>query len=346
MKFIIKVFLPLVLLVVGAAGYYYYTQFNQFKQSELSKDIASFEIKKGSHIRAVAKKLKSKNIIESGLYFSILARLTKQDTKIKAGEYALEKGMKPTDLLDLFSKGKTLQYQTRIPEGGRFKDLVKAIKADKNLKQTLSDADYANIMSKLKTKYQHHQPEGWFFPDTYSYPRNTTDLEFLQRAHNAMLGVLDKLWVKRKPFKGIVSPYDVLVLASIIEKETGHSSDIAKVSRVFINRLEKNMLLQTDPTVIYGMGDSYKGNIRKKDLKKDTPYNTYTRKGLPPTPIATPGLASIYSVFSPAEGEILYFVAKGKGDGTSYFSKTYKEHKKAVIKYLLNGKASRYKGDK
>ena len=348
MKFIFKVLLPLLLLIAGVAGYYFYTQFKQFRETGLQQDVASFEIKKGSHIRKVAKSLKNKGIFSSSqadLYFVLLAKLNRQDSKIKAGEYALKKGMTPDDLLNHFTKGKTLQYQTRIPEGGTFKDLVKIIKADKNLKQTLSDADYAKIMQKIKTKYPHHQPEGWFFPDTYSYPRDTTDLQFLQRAHNAMVKVLDENWQDRKPFKGIDTPYDALILASIIEKETGHSSDRTKVARVFLNRLQKGMLLQTDPTVIYGMGDSYKGNIRKKDLKKDTPYNTYTRKGLPPTPIATPGLASIKAVFEPADGDILYFVAKGK-DGTSYFSKTYKEHQKAVIKYLLNGKASRYQGNK
>jgi len=198
-------------------------------------------------------------------------------------------------------------------------------------------------MQKLDSKYKHHKPEGWFFPDTFSYPKGTTDIQFLQRSHNAMVKLLDKEWKKRKPFKGINTQYDALILASIVEKETGDPRDRSKVARVFINRLEKGMLLQTDPTVIYGMGDSYKGNIRKKDLKKDTPYNTYTRKGLTPTPIATPSAASIKAVFEPAKGDILYFVAKG--DGTSYFSKTYKEHKKAVIKYLLNGKASRYKGN-
>ena len=344
MKFFFKLFVPLVLLAAGVAGFYFYTQFNHFKQTELPRDIASFEIKRGSHIRSIAKSLKSKNIIDSAFYFTILAKINRQDTRIKAGEYALKKGMKPDDLLNLFSKGKTLQYQTRIPEGGTFKELVQIIKADKNLRQTLSDDDYKHIMQKLKTKYQHYQPEGWFFPDTFSYPRGTTDLQFLQRAHNAMLKVLDEEWQKRTPVKELSSVYDALILASIVEKETGHAKDRGKIARVFLNRLKKGMLLQTDPTVIYGMGDLYKGNIRKKDLKKDTPYNTYTRKGLPPTPIATPSLASIRAVFSPADGDMLYFVAKG--DGSSHFSKSYSEHQKAVIKYLLDGKASRYQGNK
>ena len=303
----------------------------------------SFEIKKGSNIRTVSKNLDNNNILKPALFFTALAKINKQDTKIKAGEYNLDKGMSPDDLLALFTKGKTIQYQTRLPEGSTFKEIITLVKNDKNLKQTLTDDDYKNVMSKLDTKYQHHKPEGWFYPDTFNYPRNTTDVQFLQRSHNAMLEILDKEWEKRKPFKGINTPYDALILASIIEKETGAAEDRGKVARVFINRLQKGMLLQTDPTVIYGMGDNYKGNIRKKDLTTDTPFNTYTRKGLTPTPIATASAASIKAAFNPEEGDMLFFVAKG--DGTSYFSKTYKEHKRAVIKYLLNGKAKRYKGD-
>lgn len=343
MKFFFKIILPLFILVAGVAAFYGYTEFNTFKQAKLAEDVEIFEIKKGSSIRGVSKALEEKKIITSATFFNILAKINQQDTKIKAGEYKLIKGMTATDLLDIFAKGKTLQYQTRVPEGIVFKDLITIIKEDKNLKQTLSEDDYQNIMSKLKTKYQHHKPEGWFYPDTFSYPRGTTDLQFLQRSHNAMLKLLDEQWENRKPYKGITSPYDALILASIIEKETGAPSDRGKVARVFINRLKKDMLLQTDPTVIYGMGDIYKGNIRKKDLKKDTPYNTYTRKGLTPTPISIPSAASIKSAFNPDDGDMLFFVAKG--DGTSYFSKTYSEHKRAVIKYLLNGKASRYKGD-
>lgn len=350
MRFLFKIFFPFVFIVSGAIAYYGYSQYESFKTSETDIDVASFEIKKGSSIRTVANNLQKQNIlIQSGLIepqylFLGLAKQTKQDRTIKAGEYILSKGMTPPKLLDLFSSGKTIQYKTRIPEGFKFTQIIDIIKQDKNLKQTLSDADYKNIMSKLKTKYQHHQPEGWFLPDTYSYPRNTTDLQFLQRTHDAMIKELDKHWNGRKVYKGIDTPYDALILASIIEKETGAPEDRTKVARVFINRLDIDMLLQTDPTVIYGMGDEYKGNIRKKDLKKDTAYNTYTRKGLTPTPISTPSKAAIDAAFNPADGEMLFFVAKG--NGYSYFSKTYKEHKRAVIKYILNGKANKYQGDK
>ncbi|MEE9328201.1 MAG: endolytic transglycosylase MltG [Cocleimonas sp.] len=343
MKFFFKALLSLTLFAVIAASYYGYTEFTVFKQSTITKNTASFEIKKGSNIRTVSKHLEEQNLFKPALFFTALAKLNKQDTKIKAGEYQLSKGLTPDQVLTLFTKGKTLQYKTRFPEGTTFKDLVQIIKTDPNLKQTLTDDDYKNIMQKLKTKYAHYQAEGWFFPDTFSYPKGTTDLEFLQRSHNAMLKLLDEQWQNRKKYKGINTPYDALILASIIEKETGDPKDRNKVARVFVNRLKKDMLLQTDPTVIYGMGDKYKGNIRKKDLRKDTPYNTYTRKGLTPTPIATPSAASIKAAFNPVDGDMLFFVAKG--DGSSYFSKTYKEHKRAVIKYLLNGKANRYKGD-
>lgn len=343
MKFLLKIVFPLLIVIAVTAGFYFYTEFTSYKQFSITSEIESFEIKKGSNIRTVAKSLKKQGILSPPLYFTALAKLNKQDTKIKAGEYQLKKGMTASEVLTLFAKGKTIQYQTRVPEGITFKELISIVKKDKNLKQTLNDDDYKNIMKKLETKYKHHQPEGWFYPDTFSYPRGTTDLQFLQRSHNAMQKLLAKEWKNNKSFKGIDSLYDLLILASIIEKETGDPADRGKVARVFINRLNKGMLLQTDPTVIYGMGDSYKGNIRKKDLKKDTPYNTYTRKGLTPSPISIPSIASVKSVFNPADGNILYFVAKG--DGTSYFSKTYSEHKKAVIKYLLNGKASRYKGN-
>lgn len=343
MRFLFKVVLPFLFVAFATAIFVAYYYFNTFKYSSLSDDIEVFKITKGSSIRTVSQKLERENILKPALLFTILAKITKKDTKIKAGEYQLKKGMSPDDLLALFTEGKTIQYQIRIPEGSTFKEIAKILQQDTNLIKTLKSEDYQTIMSKLDTDFKDHQPEGWFFPDTYNFPRGTTDVEFLQRSHNQMVKLLDENWKKRKPFKGIDTPYDALILSSIIEKETGHPDDRGKVARVFINRLEKNMLLQTDPTVIYGMGDKYKGNIRKRDLTTDTPFNTYTRKGLTPTPIATPSKASIEAAFNPDDGDIYYFVAKG--DGTSYFSKNYSEHKRAVIKYLLNGNAKRYKGN-
>ena len=345
MKIVKWLFFLLIVSIVAIAvvGNKFY---QDYKTQKISSDIAIFEIKKGSNIRQVAKNLERQKIFQPALAFVALAKLSKQDTKIKAGEFSLKKGMTPEDVLRHFTEGTSIQYQTKIIEGNIFKEIVKIVKADPNLVQTLSDADYENIMSLMKTKEgdKYSNPEGWFFPDTYSYPRNTTDLQFLQRSHHAMLKLLKKEWSQREEHIGIKTPYDALILASIVEKETGQSSERPLIARVFLNRLKKGMMLQTDPTIIYGMGDNFKGNIRKKDLKSDNPYNTYTRTGLTPTPITTPSAEDIKAVFHPAQSDALYFVAKG--DGTSYFSTTYSEHKKAVIRYQLKGNAKKYQGDK
>ena len=344
-KFFKWLFLLFIILLVsaGIAGNNFY---QKYTTQQLDKDIASFEIKKGSNIRKVAKDLEQQHLFEPALAFVILAKLSNQDRKIKAGAFALKKGMTASDVLQHFTSGKTIQYQTKIIEGYTFKEMIKVIKADPNLKQTLSDDDYKNIMKLMQTEEgdKYPNPEGWFFPDTYSYPRNTTDLQFLKRSHHVMIKKLKEGWEKREPHSGIKTIYDALILASIVEKETGQSSERPTIARVFLNRLKKGMMLQTDPTIIYGLGDKFDGNIRKRDLKSDNPYNTYTRKGLIPTPITTPSAEDINAVFHPNESDALYFVAKG--DGTSYFSKTYAEHKKAVGRYLLRGDKKRYQGDK
>lgn len=333
----------LVIVVAGAVGNHYFTQ---YQQQELPQDVASFEIKRGSNIRQIANQLEKQNILKPALAFMLMAKLNKQDTKIKAGEFSLTKGMRPEQVLNHFIQGRPIQYTTTIIEGHTFKDIVKLIKADPNLVQTLSDNDYKNIMKLMETKQgeQYPQPEGWFYPDTYSYPRNTTDLQFLKRSHKMMVKKLQQAWLDRTPHPRIKTPYQALILASIVEKETGQSSERPLIAQVFLNRLRKGMMLQTDPTIIYGLGEQFDGNIRKKDLKTDNPYNTYTRTGLPPTPIATPGAEAVQAVFHPADSKALYFVAKG--DGTSYFSETYSEHKKAVIRYQLKGNAKKYQGEK
>ncbi|MCK5855252.1 MAG: endolytic transglycosylase MltG [Cocleimonas sp.] len=334
MKFIKWLFF-LLIIAVGVAGVIGNNFYQDYINQKLPHDVTSFSIKKGSNIRQVAKDLAQKDIFKPAIAFTLLAKLSKQDRKIKAGEFSLKKGMTANDVLNHFTSGKTIQYKTTLIEGKTFKEIIKVIKADPNLKQTLSDDDYKNIMTLMGTEEgkKYSKPEGWFFPDTYSYPRNTTDLQFLKRSHQAMLKKLKKAWEGRKQYKGINSIYDALILASIVEKETGQSSERPMIARVFLNRLEKGMMLQTDPTIIYGIGDSFDGNIRKRDLKKDNPYNTYTRKGLTPTPITTPGAEDINAVFHPADSKALYFVARG--DGTSYFSNTYSEHKKAVRQYQL-----------
>ncbi len=344
-KFLKWLFVTLIITVVAAGGIgnHFY---QKYTRQQLATDVASFEIKKGSNIRKVAKDLEQKNLFKPALAFMLIAKLSGQDREIKAGEFALKKGMTANEILELFTSGKTIQYQTTIIEGHTFKELIKVIKADPNLKQTLSDDDYKNIMKLMQTEEgnRYSNPEGWFFPDTYSYPSHTTDLQFLKRSHRVMIKKLKKGWVEREPHIGIKTPYDALILASIVEKETGQSHERPVIARVFLNRLAKGMMLQTDPTIIYGLGDKFDGNIRKRDLKRDNPYNTYTRTGLVPTPITTPSAEDLQAVFHPAKSDALYFVAKG--DGTSYFSKTYSEHKKAVIRYQLKGDKKRYQGDK
>ncbi len=327
-------FLAIVAALVG--GFYVYTQYTGYLKQpiQLNAETISYEVKRGSSIRRVAKELEAQGVMKPALYFVALAKLNKQTSKLKAGEYQLTAGMKPTDVLNLITSGKAVQYKHTIIEGKSYKQLVASIKASEVLQHTLSDEDFANIMQKIGSDFVH--PEGAFYADTYNFPKNTTDLDFLKRSHKMMREKLQEAWEGRSPEASIKTPYEALILASIVEKETGDESERPMIARVFINRLDKNMLLQTDPTVIYGMGDAYDGNIRKRDLTRDTPYNTYTRAGLTPTPIATPGRAALHAVMHPAEGKALYFVARGDGSGKSYFTNSNAEHNKAVAKYLRN----------
>ena len=336
MKFIIKGIFLLAVLTAIAGGFYYYMQYTNFLKTpvQLDQSTLSYEVKRGSSMRVVATDLEKHGILKPALFFMALAKINKLESKLKAGEFEIKSEMKPMDVLKLVTSGQALQYQHTIIEGTTFKQIVQSIKKSTVLKQTLSDQDYADIMQKIGSKYD--SPEGAFLADTYSFPKDSTDLEFLKRSHKMMLGELNKAWENRSPEASIKTPYEALILASIVEKETGEESERPMIARVFINRLDKNMLLQTDPTVIYGMGDAYKGNIRKKDLATDTPYNTYTRAGLTPTPIATPGNAAINAVMHPDKGDFLYFVAKGDGSGGSYFTKNNANHNKAVKKYLRN----------
>ena len=336
MKRILTILAMSTLVAVATVGFLAWYQYDNFlkKAVSITEQNAIFEVKTGSNIRQVSDQLEAKGIIENSWFFFALARLTDQADKLKAGEYQLEIGMKPEDVLQRLISGQTLQYQLTIIDGKTFKDIRESVKNHPTLVKTLADADYSNIMQKLGGAVG-SSPEGWFFPDTYNFPRKTTDLEFLQRSYKEMQTYLNKAWEKREPNPYIKTPYDALILASIVEKETGLPEERPLIARVFLNRLAKNMLLQTDPTVIYGMGDKYAGNIRKTDLQTDTPYNTYTRAGLPPTPIATPSKAAIDAVLHPAKSNVLYFVATAPG-AASHFSETLEEHNRAVQQYILN----------
>ncbi len=347
---ITSLLLVTILLVAGATLYYQYQRFIKTPVNISQAAPAFFEVKQGSNIRQIARQLREAGILDSSpllpsdLLLRAEARLTDKAHRIKAGEYELTAGMTPGDVLDKLVSGKTVQYQIGIIEGRSFKELVQTVRDNPHLQQTLSDADYRDLMAKLDAP-SGMQAEGWFFPDTYNFPRGTTDMDVLKRSYTQMNDYLLKAWEQRVPHPNIKTPYEALILASIIEKETGVPDERPLIARIFLNRLEKGMMLQTDPTVIYGMGDAYAGNIRKKDLRTDTPYNSYTRTGLPPTPIAIPSKAAIDAVFHPAESKNLYFVATGQGDGRHYFSDTYDEHRKAVIQYQLNGRSSAYQGD-
>ncbi|MFT5658797.1 MAG: UPF0755 protein [Gammaproteobacteria bacterium] len=306
----------------------------QYKDIHISGEEHTFAIKPGTHIKAIANKLSLEKIIEDPWLFILLAKMKGVETKVRAGEYRLRPGQSTSGLLELFTTGNSIQYSFTVIEGWTFRDLMAQLAKHPAIKTTLKNQTNDQIMVTLGHEGEH--PEGLFYPDTYQFPKGTTDVQFLQRAYQLMQTHLQKAWddrAKDLPFK---SPYEALILASIIEKETGAGFERPLIASVFIQRLNKNMRLQTDPTVIYGMGDSYDGNIRSRDLREDTPYNTYVHNGLTPTPIALPGLDSINAALHPADGKALYFVAKG--DGTHQFSATLQEHNNAVIKYQLNGR--------
>lgn len=329
----------LLVLFVGAVVF----QFIQFKQQpiNLQQDTVLFEIPSGSHIRSIAKRLKQQQLIKDEWLFIILAKIEKVESKIKAGEYQIQKGTNPEQLLALFVQGKSVQYTQSIIEGRTFKELRQDLLKNTYIKHTIEGKDNAEVMRLIGAENIH--PEGQFLPDTYAFPKGTSDIEFLKRAYQSMQKTLEKEWQQREKNLPLKTPYEALILASIIEKETGVASERPLIAAAFITRLRKNMKLQTDPTIIYGMGDRYKGNIRYKDLREDTPYNTYVHRGLTPTPIAMPGLLAIQAALHPADSKAIYFVAKG--DGTHYFSETLKEHNKAVRRYQLKGRAPKRKAE-
>ena len=306
----------------------------QYKDIQLPGDMYVFLIEPGTSIKAISIKLSLEKIIDDPWLFILMAKLKGVETKVRAGEYRLRQGQTTSGLLELFTTGNSIQYSFTVIEGWSFQQMMVQLKSNPVIKNTLKNLSNEEVMTELGLEGQH--PEGLFYPDTYQFPRVTSDRQFLKRSYQLMQKHLKIAWANRAKNLPLKSPYEALILASIIEKETGAGHERPLISAVFIQRLNLNMRLQTDPTIIYGMGESFDGNIRRKDLRADTPYNTYLRKGLTPTPIALPGLASIEAALHPADSKALYFVAKG--DGTHYFSKTLKEHNNAVIKYQLNGR--------
>ncbi|HEC27547.1 MAG TPA: endolytic transglycosylase MltG [Gammaproteobacteria bacterium] len=286
----------------------------------------------GITMRGFAEQLVQEGLLEEKWSFLFWVRYRNLSSSLKAGEYKVPADATMNDLLHLVTSGQVIDYPVTFIEGWNFKQLRKALAKQKNLRQTIGKMDDDAIMKAIGAEGQY--PEGRFYPDTYHYTSTMTDLDILRKAYGKMKRLLNYEWEKRAPGLPLKNKSEALTLASIIEKETGAEIERPLIASVFINRLRKGMLLQTDPTVIYGMGDSYNGNIRRKDLRKDTPYNTYTRAGLPPTPIAMPGGKAIKAALHPALTDALYFVAKG--DGTHYFSSSLREHNNAVNKYQIN----------
>ncbi|ALG68776.1 endolytic transglycosylase MltG [Beggiatoa leptomitoformis] len=338
---LIFIFTLCLTLVIGGGAYWFYTY--QLNAPLSASQDWQYTIPSGTSLNAIADDLSQQGKLDklTAFVWVYAARFEKKAQLIKAGEYAIPVGTTPQGLLDIFMSGKTIQYSLTIPEGVNFRELINAVHAHPKIKHTLKSIDNKEIMQALGLPSEQN-PEGLFYPDTYSFPANTTDIAFLQRAYQTMETTLQTAWQSRTtnlPFK---NAYEVLILASIVEKETGVTYERPEIAGVFIRRLQKGMRLQTDPTVIYALGVSYDGNIRSKDLEIDSPYNTYRYAGLPPTPIALPGKAAIQAVVNPAEGDSLYFVAKG--DGSHYFSASQTEHSCAVIQYQLKGKAlTKYK---
>ncbi|MDE1184343.1 endolytic transglycosylase MltG [Paraburkholderia sp.] len=312
--------------VVG--GYYWAT-------SPIALNVAQLDVtvKPHSSLRSVTAQLNRGGVPLEPELFVIMTRLLGLQSQLKSGNYEFKQGITPYDVLQKIARGDVNEYVATIIEGWTFRRMRAELDANPALKHDtagMTDADLLNAIGAPEASLANG--EGLFFPDTYLFDKNTSDLDVYRRAYRLMKLRLDEAWSARTANLPYKTPYDALTMASIIEKETGKASDRPMVAAVFLNRLRVNMPLQTDPTVIYGMGETYTGHLKKRDLQTDTPYNTYTRMGLPPTPIALPGVASLQAALNPAQSPALYFVSRG--DGSSIFSDTLGDHNKAVDKYI------------
>jgi UPF0755 protein len=293
-----------------------------------------FDIRPGLGLKGAAQAMANAGIDMPPWQFALLGRLVGRDRNIQAGSYEVAPGVTPWQLLQKLTNGDVTQTRMVIVEGKTFRDLRAQLDAHPDLRHETSGLTDVAILEMIGAKEPH--PEGLFFPDTYLFARQTSDLLILQRAYHGMQRRLADAWEKRDPSVPYKTPREALIMASIVEKETGAAADRGKVASVFVNRLRVGMPLQTDPTVIYGLGTAFDGNLRKRDLLADNPYNTYTRGGLPPSPIALPGMASLQATLNPPQTDLFYFVARG--DGSSVFSRTLEEHNRAVNKYQRGGK--------
>jgi UPF0755 protein len=324
-------------LIFGPVLYIVYADYRAFLDTPLGVPAGGLvvELKPGMGVAGLARELRRQpGLLRSAPYLQAYARLNRLALRLKAGEYALAPGMTPRTLLEQIVAGRVIQYSLTVVEGWTFRQLRRALAEHPKIRQTLGDASDADIMARLGRPGE--PPEGWFLPDTYHFPTGFTDEMFLRRAMAAMDRQLREAWSHRSPDSPLTYPYQALILASIVERETALPAERPEVAGVFSRRLRRGMLLQTDPTVIYGLGEAFDGNLRRADLTRDNPYNTYTCKGLPPTPIALPSAGALAAAVNPAPGDALYFVATGQGGHV--FSATLDEHNQAVRRHQLKAK--------
>jgi len=325
----LSVLLLLAAVAIGGYGWRYaHTPF------PLDGGPRAFVLERGTTMRMAANQLAAEGLVEEPWLLTVLARLTGDAGRIKAGSYELSEPVTPLQLLAKLTDGDVSSATLTIVEGWNWRQVKAALAKDPDLRHDTAGMDDAAILAAIGAKAP--SPEGLFFPDTYHFGKQSSDIQVLKRAHEAMQKQLAAAWEARAANLPLQSPYEALTLASIVEKETGAANDRPMISSVFHNRMRIGMRLQTDPTVIYGLGEAFDGNLKRVHLETDTPYNSYTRGGLPPTPIAMPGMAALLAATNPASSKALYFVAKG--DGSSYFSATLAEHNQAVRRYQLGAK--------
>ncbi len=329
------------LIVVGAAAIW---QVDRFLDSPVTvpEDGTSFAIAPGTPFARVSQRLADEGIIAHPALLRIYARVSGKASSVHAGEYFIEPGTTAAGLLRQFTSGDVLLYSFTIVEGWNQWDLLRALHAHPQIDAQMTESDWPALLEELGADTRH--PEGLFLPETYHFPRHTSDRKLLQQAYALMQTVLAEEWPKRAADAPVSTPYEALILASIVEKETARADERHRIAGVFARRLDNRMRLQTDPTVIYGIGPDFNGNLTRRDLRTDTPYNTYTRGGLPPTPIAMPGRDAIHAALHPAPGDELYFVATGLSDGSHKFSATKAEHDAAVAEYLKQLRRNRQQG--
>jgi UPF0755 protein len=317
---------------LSALGWVGWRDYHQFESRPLSGVGQVIEFSRGMRLRDLAARLDAQGVSRAPYWqWRLLAERMGVSQKLQAGEYRIETDASPRSLLQAIADGRVVQYRVTILEGSRFRELRLALARVGELTQTIDGLSDQEVLARIGATEVH--PEGLFLPDTYFFPRGFSDVELLKRAYWAQKKLVEALWQERAPDLPLADAYQALILASVVEKETGRAGERPEIAGVFVNRLRQGWRLQTDPTVIYGLGEAFDGNLRRVDLETDTPYNTYTRFGLPPTPIAMPGRAALEASVKPATTEAMYFVARG--DGSHVFSRTLDEHNRAVRRFQL-----------